>query len=58
MIVYKEKNYEIRHVTYNCHPETCSHWEHYPFVILKDGSWYSDEDDLYTAKNKIKGLLK
>lgn len=58
MIVYKEKNYEVKRVTYNCHPETCCHWDHYPFVILKDGEWYSEEDDLITAKDKIKRLLK
>lgn len=58
MVVYEEKSYKVEHVTYNCHPETCTHWDHPPFIILKDGNWFKDEDSLTSAKDSIKELLK
>lgn len=27
--------YGYKHIKYNCHPETCPHWEHYSYQVVR-----------------------
>lgn len=39
---------------YQCHPETCSHWDHPPYVIRYKGAYHSDYQTLKEAENAFK----
>ena len=33
------RKYEVQIRTYDCHPETCCHWEHLPYWVVKLTPW-------------------
>lgn len=58
MSIYTNGCYELDVMTYQCHPETCSHWEHHKYVVAKNGCFYKYYDDPGVAKKEIDELVK
>lgn len=42
MVVYEKGDYRVAAVTYQCHPETCAHWDHPPYAIEHRGNGYPE----------------
>lgn len=49
--------YTVEHRQYDCHPETCAHWEHQPYWIVEDGyRWYMGFDTKQEALKYLENL--
>ncbi len=64
MVMYEKGRYRIVSMDYNCHPETCCHWEHYPYCIQRSFTspfrweWYAYEDSFDHAKKVVDALAE
>jgi hypothetical protein len=63
-LVYAKGRYKVVTHDYNCHPETCSHWDHPRYCVQYQECnpsrwvWYRDMDDLKEAKSLVDSLTK
>lgn len=57
--VYTEGRFQVVLMSYNCHPETCCHWDHPLYCIQRMETtparwmWWAYADDLKSAKEMV-----
>lgn len=56
-VMFERGNYRVIHVEYLCHPETCCHDDHPPYVIQQkkfgQWRWMADENDFPSATQRV-----
>lgn len=49
----EEKAFCYYHIKYNCHPETCAHWEHFTYRLVE-----LEKVENFNNKWRVKEIIK